>query len=278
MTFSQRYGFKNIQEVIQKDFIDDALRNRLWNCFYLIVFSNKLYERNQYGDTSRSDLGHLFISYWHGYFKSPLDNMPDRLLDAIDKIKKYFFECEWYEIYDFIEFTINYMPDELQIPFISACNMTLEKELSAYRIVDKLLVEVTSSTEIESINEALENSKAITGAHAHLKSAINFMADRNSPDFRNSIKESISAVESTAQTLTKNPKATLGQALKELEEKHNLHEALKRSLTSLYGYTSDADGIRHAMMEESNLTLTDAKFMLVSCTAFINYLIEKSQT
>ena len=38
----------------------------------------------------------------------------------------------------------------------------------------------------------------------------------------------------------------------------------------------DADGIRHAMLEESNLSYIDAKFMLVACTNFINYLIEKT--
>ena len=33
----------------------------------------------------------------------------------------------------------------------------------------------------------------------------------------------------------------------------------------------------HAMMEKSNVTLDDAKFMLVSCSAFVNYLIAESQ-
>jgi len=36
----------------------------------------------------------------------------------------------------------------------------------------------------------------------------------------------------------------------------------------------DEDGIRHAMLEESTLTLADAKYFLVSCSAFITYLIE----
>ena len=34
--------------------------------------------------------------------------------------------------------------------------------------------------------------------------------------------------------------------------------------------------IRHALMNEPSLDLDDAKFMLVSCSVFINYLKEKS--
>jgi hypothetical protein len=44
----------------------------------------------------------------------------------------------------------------------------------------------------------------------------------------------------------------------------------------MYGYTSDAQGIRHALMDEPNLSFEDAKFMLVSCSAFVNYLIAKA--
>lgn len=101
------------------------------------------------------------------------------------------------------------------------------------------------------------------------------MDKREKPDFRNSIKESISAVESLAQSITGKPKATLGDALKILEQKHNLHPALKSGFLSIYGYTSNADGIRHALQDESNLTAHDAKFFLLSCTSFINYLKTK---
>ncbi|MGR6868629.1 AbiJ-NTD4 domain-containing protein, partial [Acinetobacter baumannii] len=54
-----------------------------------------------------------------------------------------------------------------------------------------------------------------------------------------------------------------------------LHPAFKKALTSLYGYTSDSDGIRHALLDESTISYSDAKYMLVSCSAFINYVIGK---
>ena len=44
-----------------------------------------------------------------------------------------------------------------------------------------------------------------------------------------------------------------------------------------YGYTNDkTTGIRHALMDDTNApTADEAIFMLVSCSAFINYLTKK---
>ena len=62
--------------------------------------------------------------------------------------------------------------------------------------------------------------------------------------------------------------------LKKLEESGvEIHKGLKSAFNILYGYTSDANGIRHAGdIGGSASTFAEAKFMLVSCCAFINYL------
>jgi hypothetical protein len=79
-------------------------------------------------------------------------------------------------------------------------------------------------------------------------------------------------VEAVCQILTSDAKTTLGQALKKL----GIHPALEKGFSAIYGYTSDADGIRHALSEETTVDADDAKFFLVSCSAFVNYLIAKS--
>jgi hypothetical protein len=116
----------------------------------------------------------------------------------------------------------------------------------------------------------------LKGVHKHLESALEKLSDRKNPDYRNSIKESISAVESLCIIISKNPKASLGQALKAIEDKVGLHQALKQGFEKIYGYTSNEGGIRHAMIDESTCDFDDAKYMLVSCSAFINYLIMKA--
>ena len=67
----------------------------------------------------------------------------------------------------------------------------------------------------------------------------------------------------------------LNKALKKLKEKGlNIHPALEQAWNKLYAYTCDEGGVRHSEKAfESNVTFEEAKYMLVSCCAFVNYLI-----
>lgn len=62
--------------------------------------------------------------------------------------------------------------------------------------------------------------------------------------------------------------------LRKLEKDGKMHPALSKAFSLLYGYTNDADGIRHGLLGEESLTKSDARFMLISCSAFVNYVIE----
>ena len=135
---------------------------------------------------------------------------------------------------------------------------------------------ITSTEELASIEDGLKLTDRFALVQSHLRRALELLSDRKVPDFRNSIKESISAVEALVQIVTGLSGATLGQGLKHLEANGlTLHPALKEAFGKLYGYTNDAEGIRHALLEESNLVFDDAKFMLVCCSAFVNFVISK---
>lgn len=70
---------------------------------------------------------------------------------------------------------------------------------------------------------------------------------------------------------------TLGEVLK-MKEFSLLHPALKKGLSNIYGYTSDENGIRHALIEDDqNVTFDEARLMLILCSAFVNYLITKAE-
>jgi len=277
MNFSQRRGLKPIRSTIQKESIDDELRTALWNALTIYYWDDiRDYEYN-----TNSNLVALLKKFWIHYFKYRLDEFPD--LSRVEaEIRNQFFHGQWNEIFDIIEFiVINYTEEfdknknNRNLRFIELCNLTLEKHISAYRVIDFLVIEITGEEEISSIEKALEDTSNISSVRTHLKRALELMTDRKSPDYRNSIKESISGVEALCSIITSNPKATLGQALSEIEKTNTIHPALKKSFSSLYGYTNDSSGIRHALIEEDNLGQDDARFMLVSCTAFINYLLTK---
>lgn len=258
------------------------MKNRLWNIISISIFE-------KYQPPSRalrvqvikgSNLDFFFSALFHSFFKKRVDQIPLSIQSTIEHIDKLFFgKYKWFEIYDLIETCIEYFPFQNEKDsFILLLNDCLQSENSAYRVINQQITEITSEQEIQSIEDALENTNQYSGIQQHLKQALKLMSDRQNPDYRNSIKESISAVESICKIVTNDEKATLGKALKVIEDKFGLHPALKGSLSQLYGYTSDSDGIRHAMLEESNLSYIDAKFMLVACTNFINYLIEKTKT
>lgn len=281
MKFSQRIGITSLRKAIQIESIDEALRNSLWSiltAFYWESFDQPKFSfANRIDYISRSNLNELFTALWLHYFKKPIDTIPKFFHgngNGLDLLRKYFFDAEWYEVYDFIEFVSVHGPSHLSNNFKEACNKFLKTENSGYRFVNGKIIEISSSDEVFEIEKALEESTPFYGVKQHLSGAISLLSDKQNPDYRNSIKESISAVEALCKKISNEKNATLGSALRVLEKKGKMHPALKAAFSSLYGYTNDADGIRHALIMESNLTKADARFMLISCSAFINYIIE----
>lgn len=278
MIFSQRNGYTPIRQVIQIDDIDENLRNALWNALSIFYWDNVkwLVREDRFRVQQINPMISLFKTMWHSYFKKTIDTLSTDWEITYNFIRRYYFSCQWYQVYDFIEFMASYDENE---NFMSFCNGLLEQEMSGYRFVNGKITKITSQEEIESIEHALKNSGKFYPSTIHLQTSLRLLSDRKKPDYRNSIKESISAVEAACVVVAGDPKATLGKALKIIESKTDieLHPSLKSAFDKLYGYTSDADGIRHALLDETSIKFEDAKFMLVSCTAFINYLIDKSK-
>jgi AbiJ N-terminal domain 4 len=280
--FSERKGLKPVRETLQVDSVDPGLRNRLWSALSALeCFESPMPPGTMYGDALGYPPGNptqvIFLALWDRYFRRPLDTVPDSFLAARQQLRKYFFGCEWFEVYDLLEFVaqaVTARRDRDQL--VGLCNGILEEEHSGYRFVGGVITEITREEEVAAVEEALAYPGKLRPVAAHLDQALRLLADKKKPDFRNSIKESVSAVEAVCRLITGDQKATLGQALKKIEGRVPLHAALGQSFDRLYGYTSDADGIRHALLEESSLTFDDAKFMLVSCSAFVNYLVAKA--
>lgn len=280
MKFSQRIGKTAIRKELQIESMDDELCKRLWNAF-LSHFDGELarldYEERNYGREGPSQ--GVLILLWTDFFVEKADEIPcsqgkvshDSI---IDYTKNYFFSTEWYLRYDFIEYLLP-IDQHFELGFTEECIRILKNQLSGYSIINNEVVPISSEEEIATIEEAI-NSEIKDPIREHLTSALNHLSNRKNPDYRNSIKESISAVEGFCVYLTNNPKATLGDTLKIIESKYSLHGALKRAFSSLYGYSSDSGGIRHSLIEnDTRVTVDEAKFMLVSCSAFINYLRSK---
>jgi hypothetical protein len=253
-TFSQRTGIKPLKKPFQLGDMNRELKTGLWNAvlrFYLSHSGFLMY---------KPDKNLLFKKVYADLFSEAIDEMPVEFVEMKDEIKADILErLRWNEIYDLIEFLPNnYINDEgnyndTNKTFIEYCNKVLARENAGYRFVNKRIAEITSEQEIKEIEAAINLS--IDPVRVHIEKALDLMSDREKPDYRNSIKESISAVESLVNNISGKKNATLSLALDVIikQKKIILAPSLKLGLEKIYGYTSSSDGIRHSLMKRCTI-------------------------
>lgn len=281
--FSERHGYKAVREALQFESMDGSLRNRLWSLlqkhYWTGIQKPTTYIAQDHvslNSRGNAELSMLCNRLWDKFFKFPIDNLPSDWKKVKERIRSYFFKAKWNQIYDFIEFVSLNFPDRtgsVNQEFRESCNQVLEEEMSAYRFVAELIAPISNEVEIGAIEEALGSSDELI--LVHLRAALRMLSDKEQRHYRNSIKESISAVERLASVITGDENGTLGGLLKKMRSKKELHPALEGAFKKLYGYTSDSKtGIRHALSESDKTGFEEAKFMLVVCSAFINFVNE----
>ncbi len=288
-TFSQRRGLKPVRETIQVDSLDEETRNALWNV--MLPFLRQV----QYSDvvTVGKD---IWVDLYHEAADTvPRTRNPGEYGSVPNGIlyNRFFrdviMDGRWNECLDLIEFIANdnrrrlwnyqcrsqqYERYEIPAPTAEDFNVVFKQYLVGYRFVNGLLTQITDQNEIATVETAIEQSKP--SVRELLGKALGFLSDRTAPDYAKSVECSISAVESQCRILLNGAPAPLGQALRALEKKgFPLHPALKDAFDKLYGYTSNADGIRHGGIKPSDVDQDLASFMVIACSAFVNYLIAK---
>ena len=272
--FSERLGYKPFK-AIQFESVSDTLRNRIWNLFYMSDIqrgglASKRVQKALTGQPPIEDLVLDRLGFTLTVAEVKFENKKLTLL------QEHLQKCSWNEVYEFVEAHVASVDEEDRSQRMQEYNVLFESEKSGYRFLNGELAPITNKEEIATFEKAGETP--YDAVNKHIKKAIALYSDINSPDYENSVKESISAVEALCSIITEETgsQATLGKMLKHLEEKGvKIPQAMRSAYSSLYGYTSDEGGIRHGSMEFKDVPAEDAKYMLVSCSAFINYLIEK---
>ena len=268
--FSVRHGIKQ-PKPIQLESMDNDLRNGLWNVL------GHHFPPDEFDGASYL-LHEMYKNIWTDFLKKPVDEyIPYSRKISHVSIKNIFLLGSWDEVFDLIEFVIRCLSVHrklsLEKPFIERCNIVLGEENSAYRIVGRLVTQITSQEEIKSIEAAMDTP--YKSANAHIGKALDYLSRRKNPDYANSIKESISAVESIAKEITGKESKSLNALTQEL----NLPPAFKTGLDALYNWTSAEPGIRHGGTGDSpSPDQKTAQFMLISCSAFVHYIIAENST
>src|SRR2546425_1873993 len=103
MLFSQRRGLKSIKNVIQIDSIDQDLRNALWSAV-------TIWRNQQNNSLNIEHFEDLMTRFWLFYLKSALDTFPGGT-HLFSRVRNLFFDGEWNECYDILEFIVANYPD-----------------------------------------------------------------------------------------------------------------------------------------------------------------------
>lgn len=282
--FSDRNKIHPVTTGIQLKEFDDRTRNVLANLIqdwlenflfgqYQCAFYYDLI-KDAYGEyvspNKEDDIRYHTTHYFDEYILTPLcENDYDNILSLVEFITGYLINWKHQYCSQF-----NCDSNQLHLPeYEKELNRLFEKECVGYRFINPIIAPISDSIELKTIQETSKSK--YEGPRLHIVKALKLLSNRKNPDYKNSIKESISAIESICQIITDDDKATLGKALKKLESKGlHIHQAMLDAFSKLYGYTSDQGGIRHAEgMFVSEVSFEEAKYMLVSCCAFVNFLI-----
>lgn len=273
--FSIRNGYVSSNDCVIRESLPEYVQNAIQNAFSDLFSVYNIWPQeypNMDADFGRYYLNLRTKDNQHKLF-SPL-----RYADCD--------ELEWYEKLDVFEWTFRYLFCHLKSEHIQSLkesiqclNKELERHHYAYRIINGLFVEICSDIEIQCIDKALECEDDNIKTHLH-RAISSISPSNNNPDYRNSIKESISAVGSYFRSNFGG--TTLGEAIRELKKKHpnKIHRFILDSITNLYTYTNQPDtGIRHELLSQDYIpTHSDAIFMLVNSCNTINYLTSKLST
>lgn len=269
--FSVRNGFSK-ENSNSLRMTTSTLRERIWTCFYKQEYD--YYDPLEYNNytTGIEDMMIEMGVQYNFRINHIIKNQ------NVEKLYKYVVKSDgiWFRIYDFIEKYLKIKDEEVAKTMADEFNRTLEEEVAPYRVLDGLVVPIVNEIELKTLKQVIcSNYDSVS---IHIKKALELYSERQKPDYENSVKESISAVEAMCNIITGmvGANATLGNAIKKLKEAGvHIHPAMENAFKQLYGYTSDASGIRHGGIEFANVPSEDAKYMLVFCSAFVNYLIEK---
>ena len=286
LNFSQREGKAPLPEPMRLNHISKRFRHSIWR-----VIDKTFY---------RYESGKGIYGEFHGYCYS--DKIAFEIIESYqfdvlltthdsiaslndeqhrDIIRSVLIDQDYHNILTFLEFVLRHKkcPQFVQ----DVLTRTFDEIHIAYRVTEisgklTILPRVTRETG-EATQQAIETLQRLKmkGASTHLLRAADHI---NAQQYGGSVADSIHAVESVARTIDPEAAKTLGPALDSLQRRGYLkHGALKAGFLNLYGYTSNEQGIRHALLdrESPDVELDEAIFMFGACACFAAYLASKHE-
>lgn len=275
LSFSQAQDYECVPAPLKLEELPKSARTQIWN---LIYFHLEQSIRRGVHTSTVSGSWEKILERMHGFFDNLARDDWTADFDSNRRTLREHIEGDRFnKVFDRLEFIMR--DRECPYTFIRDLNTVFEMCGLAYTI-DRSpppnILPVATPQERRALVESLHDLRraGLSGSTAHLEAA---SACINRRDWSGAVRESIHAVESVARKIDPQASRTLAPALASIEKRDALHPALKDAFKKLYGYASDEQGIRHALLDHptAKVGMDEAVFMLSACASFASYLWRK---
>ena len=277
-SFSQAQGYEELPGPLKLDDLPKDARTRIWNLFFVHLQKSQRTD-NVFGESwIAGDWADIFLAE-HATFEAigALDDWRTDFEPFCKDLRKRIKSLPFNKVFDLIQFVLRH--PRCPRGFVTGMRSTFMDSHLSYTIdvgPPPTIVPATTPEEGVAIVESLQSLRqaGLDGSAAHLRKASECITEG---DWAGSVRESIHGVESAARQLDPEAAQTLRPALKSIERRGALHPALTKAFDMLYGYTSNEQGIRHALLDQmdTKVGLDEAVFMLGACASFASYLWRK---
>lgn len=204
----------------------------------------------------------------------------------------------WQKRFDFCEIIylkLAYAPDDeffyhrQEMPFtLSDAQAYIEKEIQqlfideffAYEFIKGSVTRKGRRHTVKTTDQAqyVMSDNRLQNARIHYSKALSFFSNRKQPDYANTVKEAVCAVESAGKDLFPQAKAsTLGDLINWLKNKNNniaIPPALINTLSSIYALRNSGKEVAHGSASGGEITAAIAEYILSVSASTIIYFVD----
>ncbi len=275
LSFSQAQGYEEVPETLKLEELNKRARTQIWNLLFShMEQSTEVGMHNRYISGTWRDI----LKSTHAlYDNRALDDWNERFSAICSNLRNHIENDPFNLVFDRLQFILRVKNCPMQFirglkRVFAACGLAYTIDESSPPTIFPVATPEEGMALLESMQILCQ--AGLAGSSSHLRNAANNI---NQQDWAGGVRESIHAVESVARKIDPKASRALKPALKSIEIQGALHPALKEAFTSLYGYTSDQQGIRHALLDspQAKVGADEAVFMLGACASFASYLWRK---
>ena len=282
-SFSQRYGYEPLPECMILEHLSEKARTAAYNIIVDLVSVSGTWRNNMSLPAPR-----MCRRAIASCLNKNIREIGASVSKIFDELQAIVCKSEFNKVLDLLVYMANYRDNRN----VRGCE-TLNRRLSRFPldindVFDEHGVAYVFDTSDRPYHiwprTSMEQGVAIQNAvvtlkHHKLSPPVKHLRNAafhlDSGEYADAITDSIHAVASVVRIFDPENCRKLSDAVNSLKRQGVLkHSALAEGIKSLYGYTSDEEGLRHPLVseQEANVDINDAMFMFGACASLAAYL------